>query len=112
MDTHPGGFPVLQRFRETRPTRSQRVIVLFAKLTPSTRKQPEIDQLNGRFTALAASLTTATSPVIVVDQAQGFDAGADTFDGIHRNESGERKMAAQWFEALAANWPNSGGSCD
>ncbi len=90
---------------------NERVVILLAKLIPSTNSQSALDALNGRFDALAASLTTATSPVVVVDQSSGFDANADTFDGIHPNEGGEVKMATKWFEALQANWPSEGGEC-
>jgi len=40
------------------------------------------------------------SRLIVVDQFTGFEPRADTYDGVHPNESGERKMARRWFEAL------------
>ena len=69
-------------------------------------------ELNSRLDALAATLTTVTSPVVVVDQATGFNANSDTFDGIHPNEVGEQKMATKWFDALEANWPTVGGECD
>ncbi len=90
---------------------NERVVILLAKVIPSTQSQNNLDALNGRFDALAASLTTATSPVVVVDQAAGFDAVGDTFDGIHPDEVGEQKMATKWLEALAANWPSEGGEC-
>ena len=91
---------------------NERVVILLAKVIPSTQYQSNLDALNGRLDALAASLTTATSPVVVVDQASGFNANADTFDGIHPNEGGEQKMATKWLEALEANWPSQGGECD
>merc|ERR1712019_26707 len=31
----------------------------------------------------------------------GFDPRQDAFDGCHPNDSGEKKMAAKWFEAIA-----------
>jgi hypothetical protein len=91
---------------------NERVVILLAKLIPATSSQSALDDLNNRFDALAADLTTGTSPVVVVDQATGFDANSDTFDGIHPNETGEQKMATKWFEALEANWPTVGGECD
>jgi acyl-CoA thioesterase-1 len=91
---------------------NERVVILLAKLIPSTNSQSNLDALNGRFDALAASLTSATSPVVVVDQASGFNASADTFDGIHPNEGGEQKMATRWLAALEANWPSEGGECE
>jgi lysophospholipase L1-like esterase len=50
----------------------------------------------------AAGLTTAQSPIVVVDQWTGFDATADTVgDGVHPNDSGFQKMAARWYPPLA-----------
>ena len=86
------------------------VVVLLAKVIPTTwdgGRQERLDDLNVNIDALAGSLSTTESPVVVVDQASGFDAGNDTFDGVHPNETGEKKMAAKWFTALEANWPTS-----
>lgn len=78
------------------------VTVLLAKLIPMSdvKVNARIDELNSRIDDIAAEMTTAASPVIVVDQNSGFDADADTYDGVHPNESGEEKMASRWFEAL------------
>ena len=91
---------------------NERVVILLAKLIPAGSQQSAIDDLNGRFDALASDLSTTTSPVVVVDQASGFDVNSDTFDSVHPNESGEQKMASKWFDALEANWPTVGGDCD
>jgi lysophospholipase L1-like esterase len=56
--------------------------------------------LNSRLPAWAASISTGSSPVIVVDQYSGFDGRADTIDGIHPNSSGEAKLAQRWFSAI------------
>jgi hypothetical protein len=48
----------------------------------------------------AAANTTAASPVAVVDQWTGFDAATDTRDGVHSNDAGATKIAANWFKAL------------
>ena len=57
--------------------------------------------LNNRIPGWAAGLTTAQSPIVVVDQWTGFDAAADTGDGVHPNDSGFRKMANRFHPALA-----------
>jgi alpha-L-fucosidase 2 len=46
------------------------------------------------------------SRVIVVDQNEGFDAtnGVDTYDGMHPNDAGGRKMAAKFYQAIKAHW--------
>ncbi|MDN3242466.1 cellulose binding domain-containing protein [Glycomyces tritici] len=55
---------------------------------------------NAAIPAWAAGLTTAESPIIVVDQWTGFDPAVDTYDGVHPDEDGYVKIAANWFEAL------------
>jgi lysophospholipase L1-like esterase len=55
---------------------------------------------NATIPAWAAGQTTAESPVIVVDQWTGFDPAVDTYDGVHPDEDGYVKLAANWFEAL------------
>jgi hypothetical protein len=62
----------------------------------------DVINLNAAIPAWAASLTTAQSPVIPVDQWTGFDATTDTVDGIHPNDTGFQKMAARWFPPLTA----------
>lgn len=37
---------------------------------------------------------------LIVDQNSDFNAQAETYDGVHPNEQGEKKMAARWFDAL------------
>ncbi|MBL0887218.1 cellulose-binding protein [Myceligenerans sp. I2] len=56
--------------------------------------------LNAQIPAWAASLSTAESPIVVVDQWTGFDASNDAYDGVHPNDSGNVKIAARWFDAL------------
>ena len=58
--------------------------------------------LNAALPAWAAGLTSATSPVTVVDQWTGWDPATDTSDGVHPNATGTSKMAARWFGPLAA----------
>ncbi|HTV22236.1 MAG TPA: GDSL-type esterase/lipase family protein [Polyangiaceae bacterium] len=60
-----------------------------------------IAALNARMTEWASAHATATSPISVVDQWTGFDAAADTRDGVHPNTAGSQKMADRWFAALA-----------
>lgn len=57
---------------------------------------------NQRIPAWAQGITTAQSPVTVVDQWTGFDTATDTYDGVHPNASGDAKMAARWYPALSA----------
>ncbi|MFH9825440.1 GDSL-type esterase/lipase family protein [Streptomyces bobili] len=57
---------------------------------------------NQRVPAWAQGITTAQSPVAVVDQWTGFDTATDTYDGVHPNAAGDAKMAARWYPALSA----------
>ncbi len=59
--------------------------------------------LNAQIATWAPTKSTAASPIIVVDQYTGFDAVADTSDGVHPNATtGSQKMADKWYAALAA----------
>jgi len=79
-----------------------RVTVLIARLIPTTEPgyNRRIDELNQQIFKLASEETIPVSRVIVVDQHEGFNAWHDTYDGIHPNPRGERKMARKWFDAL------------
>ncbi len=59
-----------------------------------------IAALNSAIAAWAPMHSTAGSPIGVVDQNTGFDAVADTRDGVHPNDSGSQKMAAKWDAVL------------
>ena len=58
--------------------------------------------LNAAIPAWAASLSTAASPITVVDQWTGFDTATDTYDGVHPNDAGNAKIAARWLPAVQA----------
>lgn len=57
---------------------------------------------NQAIPAWAAGLSTAASPVKVVNQYTGFVSSTDTYDGVHPNDSGNVKLAANWFAPLRA----------
>ena len=61
----------------------------------------DVVEFNNAIPAWAAGLTTAQSPIVVVDQWTGFDAVADTVDGVHPTNTGFQKMANRWFPPLA-----------
>ena len=67
--------------------------------------------LNQQIPAWAQSISTAQSPVGVVDQWTGFNDATDTADGVHPNDAGNAKMAARWYTPLAALLtPGTGGT--
>lgn len=74
------------------------VRILLAKVIPSGKlpKYEYIPELNRQIGLLGEKLN-----VTVVDQATGFDWKTDTVeDKVHPNESGARKMAGRFFDAL------------
>lgn len=79
-----------------------RVRILLAQVIGTVSTVPDIAGFNARIPPLAAQLSTATSPVTVVDQNTGFVPTADTYDGVHPNESGERKLADRFFDGMLA----------
>jgi len=79
------------------------VTVLLAQVITSG-KQPKysyIPEFNQALVPLAAELNKPESPVILVNQADGFDPQTDTIaDRVHPSASGAEKMAEKWFQAL------------
>jgi lysophospholipase L1-like esterase len=56
--------------------------------------------LNAAIPSWAAGLTTAASPITVVDQWTGWVPSTDTGDGVHPNDAGIVKMADRWYPAV------------
>jgi len=69
----------------------------------------DIVEFNNALPAWAGGLTTAQSPITLVDQWTGFDAVADTVDGVHPNTGGFQKMADRWYPELARVLAGMGG---
>jgi len=78
--------------------KNPKVIVFLANIIPYRTTLNPI--LNNSLTSLVSELNTVNSPVLLVDQHSGFDVNADTFDRIHPNNSGEKKMANRWYDAI------------
>ena len=77
------------------------IVILLAQLIlPGSAGQ----SFNSMLPALAQKLTTTTSPILVVNQQQGFTS-ADTIDGLHPNPMGQEKMATKWFASLMTFLP-------
>ncbi len=81
------------------------VTVLLGENIPCSLIAPELQQLAASIRQIAGAMNKADAQVIAVDLRTGFDPTADTYDGVHPNEAGEKKMAAQWFEALKGVLP-------
>jgi lysophospholipase L1-like esterase len=56
-----------------------------------------IVKLNAAIASYAPSKSTEASPVVFVDNFDGFDPVADTDDGEHPNDGGNEKMATKFF---------------
>jgi lysophospholipase L1-like esterase len=81
--------------------------ILVAQLIPMNPSScaacaQRVVDLNARIPAWARATSTDRSPVTVVDQWTGFSTAGDTYDGVHPNASGDAKIAARWYPALAA----------
>ena len=66
-----------------------------------TRCSVDIPNLNGEISALAASETTAQSPVLTVDMHSGFSL-AWLRDHVHPDPQGDQFMASHWKAAFEA----------
>ena len=78
--------------------------ILVAQIIPMTGCDTcaaDVVELDNAIPGWAAGLTTTQSPIVVVDQWTGFDAAADTVDGVHPNTGGFQKMANRWYPPLA-----------
>ncbi len=94
---------IISRIRAIRPN----VRILLAQIIPigpGTSYFDSADQiapLNIVIAQIAADLSTAQSPIVVVDQNTGFDlASFMQSDGLHPNQTGEAFMATRWLAAL------------
>jgi acyl-CoA thioesterase I len=87
-------------------TKNPRVKIFMARIIPldvakyGTPFQNAINAINARVATLATMKTTTGSPIVVVDQWTGFAATDFQTDGVHPNESGEKKLATRWFSVL------------
>ncbi|MBS2963424.1 cellulose binding domain-containing protein [Actinocrinis puniceicyclus] len=92
---------LVQQMRADNPS----MVVLVAQIIPMNPGScascaQGVVNLDAAIPAWAASVSTARSPVVVVDQWSGFDDATDTVDGVHPNDSGNQKIASRWYPAL------------
>jgi hypothetical protein len=79
-----------------------RVIYLAAQHTPqgTATDVKNVITLNAAMIPWAAGITTADSPVLLVDLFTGIDQKTDMSDGTHLNISGSEKVSDRWLAAL------------
>jgi acyl-CoA thioesterase-1 len=77
------------------------IVILIAQILPVANKplNTRITLLNKAIEKLPASMDLSYQ-LIVVNQNNGFNPYNDTYDGIHPNKAGEKKMADKWYESL------------
>jgi acetyl esterase/lipase len=104
----PGMIAATEQLISSLRAINPKVTVLVAQVIPSSKlpKYSYIPDFNSEIAKLAARLNTPEQPVLVVDQADGFDPVADVVaDKVHPNPGGAEKMAEKWFQALARVLP-------
>jgi len=81
------------------------VVIFIAGVIPDT-VHANIDdktrEYNSRLSTFCKEKSTAESPIIFVDLYSKMDPSKDLFDGLHPTDSGNKKMANGWFQALKA----------
>jgi lysophospholipase L1-like esterase len=88
---------IVDRLRVVNP----HIHILLAQIIPMrTDGPPDVLELNEAISALAAATSIVASPVECVDQFTGFDQAGMTWDGIHPNREGNKRIATIWREAL------------
>lgn len=104
----PAYTTLVNQMRQNNPN----MIILVAQIIPldpdfCSESEPKCPQpqraidLNEAILPWAQGLSTKRSPIVVVNQYDGFDPSTDTGDGVHPNENGNKKIAATWYNALA-----------
>lgn len=104
----PGLLASTQKIIETIRGINPKVTILLAQVIPSGKlpKYSYIPEFNEALVPFAAEMTRPESPVILVNQAEGFNWETDTGgDRVHPNAQGAEKMATRWFEALTKILP-------
>jgi len=99
----PGILAAERTIIEAARRQNPKVVVLLAQVITSGKlpKYAYIPELNQAQVLLARELSRPESPVMIVDQATGFDPQKDTIlDKVHPNSQGAEKMANKWFLAL------------
>ena len=99
----PGILAAERAIIEAARKQNPKVVILLAQVITSGKlpKYAYVPELNQAQVLLARELGRPESPVMIVDQATGFDPQKDTvLDKVHPNAQGAEKMANKWFLAL------------
>ena len=85
---------IIGKLRKNNPD----VVILLAKIIPMKNK--DTSEINERIATLAKGESTKKSPVVIVDQYEGYRPLTDNHDNYHPNIIGESKIATKWFDKL------------
>lgn len=100
----PGMIAATEKLILSLRATNPRVVVLLAQVIPAGKlpKYSYLPELNQELARLATRLHSDGQPVLLVDQATGFDWRTDAVtDRVHPNNTGAGKMADRWFGAIA-----------
>jgi len=78
--------------------RNSHIVILLAEIIPMRRK--DVSEYNRAVRSFAARKNSSNSPVVTVDQTEGYNPFDDSRDNYHPNEQGEEIMANHWYVAL------------
>lgn len=81
------------------------VRVLAARLIPMNGMEKDVARLNEAMAAAWSNQPISGLDVRWVDQFTDFIPAEDTWDGVHPNHQGERKIATRWMDALRTVLP-------
>ncbi len=83
-------------------SRQPGIVILVAQVIPGKPIRAQVKQLNRLLPDVVGRTHSEQQPVLLVDQWTGFDDRVHTYDGLHATESGEKRIARRWYEALQA----------
>lgn len=110
----PGIIKATEQIIATVRRINPRVIVMLAQVIPSGKlpKYGYLPELNEELSRLARRLNRPCRPVVLVDQASGFDPVRDTVDDrVHPNQQGAAKIAKRWYVTLTGETGKSRPGC-
>ena len=116
VEEHPvaGILKATEQIIATARRINPRVVVMLAQVIPSGKlpKYGYLPELNAGLAVVAKRLDRPCQPVILVDQASGFDPVRDTVeDMVHPNDQGAAKIAQRWYAALNGQIRRSRTAC-
>lgn len=76
------------------------VRIVIGSTIPGVGIEEQTKQLNDKVLALTNELAQSRSPILIVDQAQGFDWRTDTIDEVHPNPTAGARMAKRYLDGL------------